>query len=218
MKANYKKSLLGSVLAFVLGTSCCWLTSLAVWLGGATFLTVLSGFVHEYATIILGIALLFFGVGIYQFWKHKKGKGVKFFSIFLLFLLPVSAVFAQQINKNSIIGQWKTDDSRAIIEIFENNGIYYGKIVWLKNTTDNKGNSRKDSKNPDKQKRITSILGATILNNFVFQNNAFINGKIYDPDSGSSYNCKLWLDDNNTLKVRDYCGIFYKTFAWTRVK
>jgi cytochrome c biogenesis protein CcdA len=73
MKTNYKKSFLGSVLAFVLGTSCCWLTSLAVWLGGATFLTVLSRFVHEYTTIILGIALLFFGMGVYQFWKHIKG-------------------------------------------------------------------------------------------------------------------------------------------------
>jgi cytochrome c biogenesis protein CcdA len=72
MKANYKKSFLGRALAFVLGTSCCWLTSLAVWLGGATFLTVLSRFVHEYTTQILGIALLFFGMGVYQFWKHKK--------------------------------------------------------------------------------------------------------------------------------------------------
>jgi hypothetical protein len=74
MKTNYKKSLLGSLLAFVLGTSCCWLTSLAVWLGGATFLTVLARFVHDYDTLILGIAALFFVVGMYQFWRYKKGR------------------------------------------------------------------------------------------------------------------------------------------------
>jgi hypothetical protein len=72
MKTNYKKSLLGSIVAFVLGTSCCWLTSLAIWFGGATFLTILSRFVHEYNTSILIIAALFLGIGLYQFWKHKK--------------------------------------------------------------------------------------------------------------------------------------------------
>jgi hypothetical protein len=72
MKTNYKKSFLGSLLAVVLGTSCCWLTSLAVWLGGATLLTVLARFVHDYDTVILGIAALFFVVGVYQFWIFKN--------------------------------------------------------------------------------------------------------------------------------------------------
>ncbi len=74
MKTNYKKSFLASIFAVILGTSCCWLTSLAIWIGGATLLTVISKFAHQYNTIILTIALLFFIVGIYQFWKHKKRK------------------------------------------------------------------------------------------------------------------------------------------------
>ncbi|MBK7635173.1 MAG: hypothetical protein IPJ13_13535 [Saprospiraceae bacterium] len=44
MDTNYKKSFFGSIIAFILGTSCCWLTSLAVWLGGATILTGLAAF------------------------------------------------------------------------------------------------------------------------------------------------------------------------------
>ena len=74
MKTNYKKSFLGSILAFILGTSCCWLTSLAVWLGGATVLTVISRFTHQYNSIILSVALLFFIVGLYQLWKNKISK------------------------------------------------------------------------------------------------------------------------------------------------
>ena len=74
MKTNYKKSFLGSILAFILGTSCCWLTSLAVWLGGATVLTVISRFAHQYNSIILSVALLFFIVGLYQLWKNKISK------------------------------------------------------------------------------------------------------------------------------------------------
>ena len=74
MNANYKKSFLGSVVALILGTSCCWLSSLAVWLGGATFLTVLSRFVDAYDSIILGIAGLFFIIAVVQFWKHRQRK------------------------------------------------------------------------------------------------------------------------------------------------
>lgn len=220
MKANYKKSFLGSILAFILGTSCCWLTSLAVWLGGATILTVISRFVHNYNSIILGVAVLFFVVAIYQFWKYKKKKSNKSFSIILLFLLSSLTAFSQNIsdNKMQILGKWKTHDNRAIVEVFEQSGKYFGKIVWLQNGTDKTGKQRTDIENPSKEKQNISLIGLTIMNNFVFDDNEFINGTVYDPDSGSTYNCKLWLTDNNTLKVRDYCGIFYKTFTWTKTK
>lgn len=220
MKANYKKSFLGSVLAFILGTSCCWLTSLAVWLGGATFLTVLSRFVHNYNSIILSVAVLFLGIAIFQFWKHKKGKSNKTFSIILLFFISSLSAYSQKVtdHKSQILGKWKTDDNRAVIEIFEQSGKYFGKIVWLQNATDKRGKPRTDIENPKTEKQNILLIGLTIMYNFVFDDNKFINGTIYDPDSGSTYNCKLWLTDNNTLKVRDYCGIFYKTFTWTRTK
>jgi uncharacterized protein (DUF2147 family) len=217
MKTNYKKSFLGSILAFVLGTSCCWLTSLAVWLGGATVLTLISKFAHQYNTIILSVALLFFIIGIYQFWKHKKGKSNKIISIAILMLTTFS-LSAQKVSnhKTQILGKWKTDDNRAIIEIYEQGGKYHGKIVWLQTATDKQGNPRKDIENPIKLEQNENILGLTVLRNFTFDDNEFIEGTVYDPDSGSTYNCKLWLTDNNTLKVRDYCGIFYKTFTWKR--
>ena len=74
MKAKYKKSFWGSNLAFVLGTSCCWLTSVAVWLGGATVLTTISNFTHRYQAVILTISALFFVIGIYQLWRFKNKK------------------------------------------------------------------------------------------------------------------------------------------------
>ena len=220
MKANYKKTFLGSILAFILGTSCCWLTSLAVWLGGVTFLTVLSGFVHNYNSIILAIAFLFFVVAIYKFWKYKKGEIKKTFSIILLFMLSSFSAFSQKVTdpKGQILGNWKTGDSRAIIEIFDHSGKYFGKIVWLQNNTDKAGKQRTDIENSNPEKHNNFLIGLAVMNNFIFDDNEFIDGTVYDPDSGSTYNCKLWLTDNNTLKVRDYCGLFYKTFTWTRTK
>lgn len=72
MKTNYKKSFLGSVVALILGTSCCWLTSLAVWLGGATFLTFFATFLGKYEKVIIIFAILLFMLGVLQFWTHRN--------------------------------------------------------------------------------------------------------------------------------------------------
>jgi hypothetical protein len=72
MKANYKKTFLGSVLAFILGTSCCWLTSLAVWLGGATVLTAFATFLGRFNTMIIIFACLLLVLGMIQLWTHRR--------------------------------------------------------------------------------------------------------------------------------------------------
>lgn len=46
---NQKKTFFGGLLAIVLGTNCCWMSSKALWLGGAGILGLLleySGFVQ----------------------------------------------------------------------------------------------------------------------------------------------------------------------------
>ena len=72
MKADYKKSFLASFITFVLGTSCCWITSLAIWFGGATILTLFANFLGKYNIIFIVFAILFLGIGIYQLWGHRK--------------------------------------------------------------------------------------------------------------------------------------------------
>jgi membrane protein implicated in regulation of membrane protease activity len=72
MKANYKKTFIGSIVAFVLGTSCCWLTSLVVWLGGATFLTVFATFLGKFQIVIIIFAVLLFMLGLLQLWTHRN--------------------------------------------------------------------------------------------------------------------------------------------------
>ena len=45
-------------------------------------------------------------------------------------------------------------------------------------------------------------------------------GTILDPSNGKVYECKLWLDedDSDKLKVRGYVYFFYRTQTWERVK
>jgi uncharacterized protein (DUF2147 family) len=48
----------------------------------------------------------------------------------------------------------------------------------------------------------------------------FEDGEITDPENGKTYDCKIWLDDNNQdiLHVRGYVSFFYKTQDWERVE
>lgn len=64
MKLTTKKSFLGGFIALVLGGSCCWLTSLAVWFGGASVLTAIVSFMTEAQVylILSGVGLLAWGI------------------------------------------------------------------------------------------------------------------------------------------------------------
>ncbi len=53
---NHKKTLLGSVLTFIVGTSCCWLSSLAVWMGGASILVIIVNWIEYWQVVILIIS------------------------------------------------------------------------------------------------------------------------------------------------------------------
>ena len=127
-------------------------------------------------------------------------------------------IFAQT-RSDDIVGVWLTNGKEpAKIQIYKSGEKYYGKIIWLKNPTDN-GKSRLDANNPDKSKRIQPIIGLIILKGFKFDGDEeWEDGDIYDPESGDTYSCYLSLKNKNTLKVRGYIGIslFGRTEIWTK--
>jgi hypothetical protein len=73
---NYKKSIVGSIIAFIIATSCCWLPALIIAVGGGSALMGFSSNLEKYSSIFmgLGVGLLLFGV--YTFIK-KRNKGMK---------------------------------------------------------------------------------------------------------------------------------------------
>ena len=56
-------------------------------------------------------------------------------SLVLIFTFCGSAVFAQ--NADAIVGKWYNTEKDAQVEIFKEGGKYSGKIVWLKDPTEN---------------------------------------------------------------------------------
>ena len=133
----------------------------------------------------------------------------------ILFFVIISLV-NNTLAQSQIIGKWLSEDKEGITTIYENNGKYFGKITWLKKPNDSKGIPFTDSENPDKSKRNQPLIGLLILKDFYYSKNEWKGGKIYDPESGKTYTCTMWLENTNTLKVRGYWGLFYQTQTWTK--
>ena len=139
-------------------------------------------------------------------------------SLIIVFFLVSFKGFSQN-KADDIIGIWVTGGKEpSKIQIYKSGENYYGKIIWLKNPTEN-GKQRTDGNNPDKAKRNGPIIGLVILNGFEFDNDEeWKGGDIYDPESGKTYSSYLYLKNKNILKVRGYVGVslFGRTETWTR--
>ena len=65
------------------------------------------------------------------------------------------------------------------------------------------------------------IIGMGFLWGFKKSDTEWSGGKILDPESGKVYECRIWLENENTLMVRGYVGqfnLFYRTQTWKRAE
>mgnify|MGYP001392608875 FL=1 len=120
-------------------------------------------------------------------------------------------------SQNEIKGVWLNQDKDAEIQITEKNNKYYGKIIWLLNPKDEKGKTKKDSKNPDKTKQNQQLMGLEILKELKYSKKEWSKGTIYDPKSGKTYKLTAKIKEGK-LHLRGYIGVSLvgKTNIWTR--
>lgn len=129
-------------------------------------------------------------------------------------LLVSGLAFAADDSSTALLGNWLTEPKDGIIQITRTAaGLYEGRIVG--------GNQpgKLDSNNPDATKRALPLRGQVILQDLKYDGDRkWIDGTIYDPQSGKTYRCKLELRSDGTLKVRGFIGISLlgKTQVWTR--
>ena len=137
-----------------------------------------------------------------------------------IWLFTAVSVQAQNIDADAVTGRWMEADKEAIIEIFKQGDVYYGKFVWFAEPLDKDGKPLKDDKNPDRSKRSNNLLGMTFMFDFKYDGKAkWINGKVYNPQDGRTYAAQLQMKDSNRLGLRGYIGIpaLGRTEVWTRV-
>lgn len=152
----------------------------------------------------------------------------KMLSLLVTACVLVLAAAAAAQGPDAIVGKWLNAKKTAHIEIASANGTYVGKIVWLKEPTypaDDKkgmaGQPKVDRENPDPARRKQPLIDLVILRDFVFsKDNLWEKGRIYDPENGKDYKCKMRLTSPDTLDVRGFIGfsLLGRTETWTRVK
>ena len=139
-------------------------------------------------------------------------------NIYLFFVAQIFAFYTVD-AQNAIVGEWYTEENKSIVEIFEKDGKFFGKIVWIKESKDENGNPLKDSKNPIPAFRQRPLLGMIFMTNFEYDgDNVWSEGQVYDPESGNTYSGKLTLVNNNTITARGFIGfsLIGRNTTWKR--
>ena len=150
-------------------------------------------------------------------------------SLISCFLITASLFGQTSINGKGIIGVWKTIDdengrTKAQVEIYKKREKYCGKIVTLldKQTLINKGKKRFEDiiceECPEEHGKNEKLLGLEIIWDMTKTTKKHKGGTIMDPADGKTYSCTMWMEDENTLKVRAWLTVFYRTQTWYRVK
>ena len=133
-----------------------------------------------------------------------------------LILILVFCSLSFGLSAQSILGSWKTIDdasgkAKSIVRIYKaKNGKVYGRIAKLLDTSN--GENPVCDKCPGERKG-KKVLGMVIIRDMVQSGSVWKGGKILDPENGKEYSCRLWIE-GETLKVRGYWGVFYRTQTW----
>lgn len=123
-----------------------------------------------------------------------------------------------QSDSDRILGVWLNNTKDAKVEIFEKEGNYFGKIVWVAIPAKKDGSTNTNLKYPDPEQIRSKIMGLEILSNLKYENGEWVDGEIYSPKKKEKADCKIKIsDDNKELYVTASKGfLFSKTVVWTR--
>jgi len=151
-----------------------------------------------------------------------RKKSIIPFLFLVLILMPGLKTHAQAHKANDIVGVWYNDIKSSKVQIFAEGGKYYGKIVWLRETTDKEtGKPRTDNLNPDPKMKSMPLLSLMVLKSFVFDGKEeWKDGTVYDPKNGKTYSCFIQFEGPDKLKIRGYIGISLlgRTTVWTKAE
>jgi uncharacterized protein (DUF2147 family) len=117
------------------------------------------------------------------------------------------------------VGKWNTVDDKtgkveSVVEVYQEGGTLFGKIVALTEPNDSSGQPKRCTKctGDDKDK---PIVGLVIVKGLSASGDRYKDGTITDPADGKVYKAEIWTEDGK-LKVRGYLSMFYKTQTWVK--
>lgn len=140
-----------------------------------------------------------------------------------IFLFLTFCIFCLSAQTQTIFGKWKTIDdetgeAKSIVEIYKVGDKAYGKIVKLFRKPTEEQDPYCDKCEDDRKDQ--RIIGMQIIRDMERDGDEWEDGTILDPKKGEVYDCKIWVDedDSDLLQVRGYVWMFYRTQTWERVE
>ena len=102
-------------------------------------------------------------------------------------------------------GVWESEEKNLQMEMFEDGEQFAGRMIYFRCSTDEIMRTSEDIENPNKNLRSRKLLGLTLVTRLNYQgNNVWDDGKIYDPNSGNTFEARIQLTGPNTAIVRGY--------------
>lgn len=141
---------------------------------------------------------------------------------FLIILLSTFALTASAAELTAA-GIWQTFDDKTHepngkVKIYEEDGVYYGKIVGSNDPKNKKVDYCQNCPGEFKDK---PVAGLRFMWGFERQGNKYQGGHILDPNTGNVYNASMHLVENGQqLNMRGYLGISLlgSTQKWKRLE
>jgi len=126
--------------------------------------------------------------------------------------LSASAAFAS----TSPVGVWYTQDKQGKVRIAPCGDKLCGVIISGRGKDGKPASDARDDANPNPALRRRPILGLQILRDFKPTGpGRWGGGKIYDPNTGRTYDSKLRLSNGGILKVEGCISVICQAQSWT---
>ena len=104
-----------------------------------------------------------------------------------------------------LIGVWESEEKNLLVQISREENHFVGTMTYFQCATETIMRSRVDSENPDPTLVDRKLLGLKLVEKLTYEgDNVWGGGKIYDPNSGHTYDARIQLTSSNTAVVRGY--------------
>ena len=121
----------------------------------------------------------------------------------ILFLAITS--FDSNPAANRLLGVWEYEEKNLRIEIFEEDGHFAGRMIWFQCSSDSIMHAHRDTENPDPSLTKRPLVGLKLVEKLSYEgDNTWGSGKIYDPNSGYTWDARIQLTSPNKAIVRGY--------------
>lgn len=116
----------------------------------------------------------------------------------------------------AIEGLWLTDDGKAVVRIEPCGERKCGRIARVLATGPSVPTT--DVNNPDPSRRNRPLVGLQVLSGFRAGATQWQDGRAYDPKTGKSYDSRLRLNADGSLRVTGCVLFVCRSKRWTRAR